>query len=145
MQAIKMTLITRALDFRICLYCSLTLSSYCVTASYYRQHAASTALPDSMTLVSMEGLSMMECVAYCDRTDDCYSVSQTLVSMEGLSMMECVAYCDRTDDCYSVSHGSDKGRCLLSETTVELIDSLVVTYPGYTVFVKGMHVFGPGF
>jgi len=117
MQAIKMTLITRALDFRICLYCSLTLSSYCVIASYYRQHAASTALPDSMTLVSMEGLSMMECVAYCDRTDDCYSVS----------------------------HGADKGRCLLSETTVELIDSLVVTYPGYTVFVKGMHVFGPGF
>ena len=107
-----MTKRTCALVFIIFLCYTLIPSVYCVAASYFKLNAASTTLPDSMTLVSMEGLSVLACSAYCDRTYDCNSFS----------------------------YGPDNGSCLLSETTALTVDSLTVISTKWKVFVKGMHV-----
>ena len=107
-----MTKRTCALVFIIFLCYTLIPSVYCVAASYFKLNAASTTLPDSMTLVSMEGLSVLACSAYCDRTYDCNSFS----------------------------YGPDNGSCLLSETTALTVDSLTVISTKWKVFVKGMRV-----
>ena len=107
-----MTKRTCALVFIIFLCYTLIPSVYCVAASYFKLNAASTTLPDSMTLVSMEGLSVLACSAYCDRTYDCNSFS----------------------------YGPDNGSCVLSETTALTVDSLTVISTKWKVFVKGMHV-----
>ena len=101
-----------ALDLIFFLCYILTLSSFCETASYFKLYGASATLPDSMTLVSMEGLSVLACSAYCDRTYDCNSFS----------------------------YGPDNGSCLLSETTALTVDSLTVISTKWKVFVKGMRV-----
>jgi len=96
-------------------FCHLlsTLVLYCDSSAYFQLYANSRALPDNMTVLTVNTVSTTDCVSICDRTSDCNSAI------------------------YNV----DQRVCQLSEATALLVATKGIASTGSRIFTRGLSIY----